>query len=49
MVNLSGKRPKTLTKTSKTTVVIKEHKPSEYVRRFFKEEWDETKHTLFWK
>lgn len=37
------------TKTKQMIVEIKKSKPAEYVSRFFKDEWEETKKTLFFK
>jgi|24BtaG_2_1085350.scaffolds.fasta_scaffold00424_7 intein-encoded DNA endonuclease-like protein len=43
------KAKKILKKLRQPVVEIKEHEPAEYVSRFFKEEWDETKRALFFK
>jgi len=36
-------------KKSQTVAEIKEHKPAEYVGRFFKDELEETKNAMFFK
>jgi len=40
-------KTKTIVKPSKTTFTIKEREPAEYVSRYFKDEWEETKKSLF--
>lgn len=40
---------KVLKQPKKLTVVVKESKPAEYVSRYFNEEWEETKKSLFFK
>ncbi|HUW43884.1 MAG TPA: hypothetical protein VMV95_02915 [Bacillota bacterium] len=40
---------KRILKPTKMTVRIKEHEPTPYVSRFFKNEWEEAKQSMFFK
>ena len=48
-ITVKKMNPKRILKTGQVTVTIKEHKPAEYVSRFFKDEVEEAKKAMFFK